>query len=138
MRVGFTGTQNGCTMRQKEALRKLVQSLPIEELHHGDCIGADAQVHTMLPRDKVHIHPAIVDSSKRAFCKGAVSYPPAPPLDRNKHIVDSTEMLIACPKASEELRSGTWSTVRYARKCGRPIKVVWPDGRVTDGAHECD
>jgi hypothetical protein len=41
-------------------------------------------------------------------------------------------MLAACPKGPEERRSGTWATVRYARKTGKPVVIFWPDGTVTE------
>lgn len=133
MRVGFTGTQHGCTMAQKRALHKVLMSLPMTEFHHGDCIGADSQAHHLLPPAvPIFIHPGIVDASRRAFCKSAMvvaTYQPKPPLDRNKLIVDFTEALVACPQTmEEEHRSGTWSTVRYARKLGRSITLLFPDG----------
>jgi hypothetical protein len=54
------------------------------------------------------------------------------PTSRNHDIVDETELLIACPgELAEAVRSGTWATVRYARKLGRPIVIFWPDGSVT-------
>jgi outer membrane protein insertion porin family len=54
------------------------------------------------------------------------------PLDRNRAIVDSCDVLIACPKGPEEQRSGTWATVRYARKQKKRIVIIWPDGEVTE------
>ena len=40
-------------------------------------------------------------------------------------------MLSATPGGfKEELRSGTWACVRYARKADRPVHIVWPDGKV--------
>ena len=39
-------------------------------------------------------------------------------LHRNIDIIKNSSLLIACPvdKNKEELRSGTWSTIRQARK----------------------
>ncbi|MBA3354736.1 MAG: hypothetical protein H0U18_02115 [Pyrinomonadaceae bacterium] len=31
----------------------------------------------------------------------------------------------------EQLRSGTWSTIRKARKARKQVTIVWPDGKVT-------
>ena len=46
-------------------------------------------------------------------------------------IVDESDFLIGTPKGfCEELRSGTWSTIRYARKKGMEITIVYPDGSV--------
>ena len=57
---------------------------------------------------------------------------PRPYLSRNKDIVRETDMLIATPaEAEEQRRSGTWSTIRFARKLGKPVFVIWPDGTVT-------
>lgn len=75
--------------------------------------------------------------AKRAFCyrrKGVggelpIEREPGPYLWRNHQIVDATSALIAAPFGfEEELRSGTWATVRYARKLGRPVRFFWPDG----------
>ena len=52
---------------------------------------------------------------------------PAPYLERNKEIVASSNLLIACPVGDkEELRSGTWSTVRFARKICTELVIVYP------------
>lgn len=132
MKLGFTGTQNGLTLAQRNALRALLNSLPIDEFHHGDCIGADAAAHGMVVhRAKVYIHPSD-RKDKRAFCTGAaVVHRPKPPLDRNHDIYAPVDTMVACPKTTfEERRSGTWATVRHAFKAGKPVTVVWPDGRV--------
>jgi hypothetical protein len=58
--------------------------------------------------------------------------PELPPLDRNKVMVDECPTLIGMPKGmQEELHSGTWATIRYARKRKREIIIVWPNGEVT-------
>jgi predicted Rossmann fold nucleotide-binding protein DprA/Smf involved in DNA uptake len=37
--------------------------------------------------------------------------------------------MIATPHSYVEIgRSGTWATVRYARKAGKPIYLILPDG----------
>jgi hypothetical protein len=41
-------------------------------------------------------------------------------------------VLLAVPKGMiEELRSGTWSTIRRAKKHGINVVICWPDGSVT-------
>jgi hypothetical protein len=38
---------------------------------------------------------------------------------------------LACPRGyTEELRSGTWATIRYARKTGVPYVIIFPDRTV--------
>lgn len=123
----------GQRYRFSEIMREQSSAL----LHHGDCIGADAQAHSIAREYNrpVTIHPPD-DDSKRAFCEGASSIrEPKPYLARNKDIVTETEWLIATPKGySEELRSGTWATIREARRQKKPITIIWPDGRATADA----
>jgi hypothetical protein len=129
--VGFTGTQEGMTGAQLSRVRRIVASL-YGWLHHGDCIGADAQAHDLARNKglKVALHPPI-NPSKRAFCDADLIHQEADYLTRNRAIVNVTDGLIACPKSfEEELRSGTWSTVRYARRLGKPRVIVYPDGSV--------
>lgn len=139
LKLGFTGTQEKPTVRQIRTVAQamvchcLIEYLPVE-FHHGDCVGADYYAH-LLARAlwfKIWIHPP-TDESRRAFCNAMPEriLPAKPFLERNKDIVEATEILIAAPRGPEEVRSGTWSTVRYARKRGRPIYICWPDGRLT-------
>lgn len=134
MRVGFTGTQDGMTEAQDEALDAwLLSHDDIAWFHHGDCIGSDKQAHDAALGNGINIaiHPPS-DSSKRAWCMGAREVrDPKPYLDRNHDIVDECDVLIATPKTFiEVLRSGTWATIRYALKRGKPVTIIWPNGSV--------
>jgi hypothetical protein len=56
---------------------------------------------------------------------GDVLYKPKPPLARDRDIVNAVEFLIAAPKSDDQtLRSGTWTTIRYARKTGKEIWML--------------
>lgn len=136
-RVGFTGTQQGMTSRQKKLLRahfiRLAKKHDHIELHHGDCVGADAECHTIAvetlqDRLTVVLHPP-TNSYKRAYCTspGQITLPALPYLDRNQAIVDAVDGMFATPEEEEEqLRSGTWATVRRARKRKRPLIILNP------------
>ena len=120
--MGFTGSREVMTDRQKETFRQILPKCGPTEFHHGDCLGADAEAHAIVKSccatARLIIHPPSSDSL-RAFCQGDAHLPPKPYLARNQDIVDECEVLVAAPKTTEEqLRSGTWATIRYARKRG--------------------
>ena len=122
--VGFTGTRKGMSPHQKWVLSQYLA--PDDEFHHGDCVGADAEAHDMAARlgCRIVIHPCTL-RAQRAFKKGDTVFPPLPPLERNKIIVDQCEVLCAAPATDEEeLRSGTWATIRYARRIGRQVIML--------------
>lgn len=129
-KIGFTGTQIGMNERQRNLLQRFMDEHQPFEFHHGDCVGADAQSHrlALLYKAKIVIHPPEVNR-KRAFCKNAYSIRIVEPyLDRNRSIVDETDVLIAIPKESQmQIRSGTWYTVRYARKKNKPVYIIYPN-----------
>ena len=127
--IGFTGTQIKLPKVRYDALR--AKLLPLHGFsivfHHGDCIGSDAIAHH-IAKDlgfKIHIHPPNI-STLRAKCKADIVERPLPYLQRNKFIVDACQLIFAMPKnpKEEELRSGTWATVRYARKTGKRVIFV--------------
>jgi hypothetical protein len=138
MKVGFTGSRDGTTCEQHKALCAKVRELDITEFHHGCCVGADAEafaaVRTWVKAARTVAHPP----DKRAMLSGNAVLlsderrEPRPYLDRNRDIVDACDVLLACPKGPEEQRSGTWATVRYARKKGKQIYIFWPNGEVTE------
>lgn len=142
LRVGFTGTREQITYHQKVELHNRISLFkPGWELHHGCCVGADTEAHLLtrinhLGEVVIHGHPPLQDIHLSKVVGGCdVLYPAAHYLDRNKTIVASTDCLIAVPLTdTNSVRSGTWSTVRYARALGRPILIIYPDGHVeTEG-----
>jgi hypothetical protein len=132
VKVGFTGTRHGMTEEQWRTVRMTLIILRATECHHGDCIGADlqfAKLASVLGGTTVS-HPP-VKRELRAFHMSDQVRAPKTYVARDHDIVDDTDVLIATPKtAHEEPRSGTWLTVRYARKQGKRVFLILPDGRV--------
>ena len=134
--IGFTGTQQGITRNQRvllyRCLKNLFDSDDINVLHHGDCIEGDTEAHDLAVRIgyEIEIHPSTI-KSKRAFKNtGKIRkiHEAKPPLERNHDIVNASRLLLACPKEEHEvLRSGTWSTVRYARKKHKRVETILPN-----------
>lgn len=134
--AGFTGSREGLTSFQRGNLLGLLSELRPRVLHHGDCVGADVEAHLFCValRVRVRIHPP-ADDRLRAFCSfigsGVEMIEDAKPyLVRNRDIVDECDYLIGCPGGVEVRRSGSWATIRYARELGKPVFVLYPDGRV--------
>ena len=133
MNIGFTGTQVGMTKEQRQTFTKLCTK--IDSLHHGCCIGADKQVHDIATEKKIWavLHPPL-NRSKMAIYEGSETRRAKEYLQRNHDIVLETDLLIATPKEfNEQLRSGTWSTIRYARRVNKPILIILPNGKVQKG-----
>lgn len=148
MNIAFTGTQLGMTAVQRQAVARTMANLFAEatdavRFGHGDCIGADAEFHALAaylmsknPRVAIEAFPCTV-VGKRAYSPGvqlAVIHPPKEPMARNKDLAVWAHVLIAAPKdpAGETIRSGTWSTVRRARKAGCRIFIVRRSGTIQE------
>jgi hypothetical protein len=142
LHIGFTGTQAGMTPWQKARLALHIRhllGLGAEQVyfHHGLCIGADAEAHAIFrelcPGGRVIGHPPENTSKMAKFDPGDFyeMRAPKPYLDRNRDIVDETTHLIGTPKEDGPvLRSGTWSTIRYAKKMSgeaRGLVVIHPN-----------
>ncbi len=135
IKVGFTGTRHGMSEQQKKEFAKLVNAKDFSEFHHGVCIGSDEQAHNIIlqlnkAKDvKIVGHPPKFKGSI-AQCDCDVNMKPFDYLERNHHIVDATDILVATPDTKEKIRSGTWSTVRYARGKKKKIYIIKQNGRV--------
>ena len=135
MKIGFTGTRHGMANEQKKSLHLLLKNTlkKVTEFHHGDCIGSDADAHkiikTNILTNKIVIHPPSYNKF-RANCKGDVALQPLPYIERNHNIVDETDVLVATPDTPEKLHSGTWATIRYARKQHKDIYIIRPSGKI--------
>jgi len=135
MVVGFTGTHKGMSFAQRDVLVDLLRQHQPVAFHHGDCVGADEQAAYLAYTLGIPVvaHPP-ADPKQRANTSWGTVLPPASYGDRNQAIVDACDLLIAAPAGPERLRgSGTWWTVRMARRAEKSIQVVWIDGRVLDG-----
>ncbi len=142
--LGFTGTRRGMTFLQFQAVCRLLvtQDGPesvdgVEVVRHGDAVGGDADfariVRWIEPAPKVVVHPRDGDD-RRAHTPADAVEPVASALDRARAIVDGCDVLLACPpEAAEESRSGTWGTIHYARRAGKQVILVYPDGSVAAG-----
>ena len=132
IKIGFTGTRHGMSEEQKSEFKKIIKSKECEEFHHGMCIGSDEQAHQIAKDTKIKVvgHPP---SFKKfmATTECDITKKPFDYLKRNKNIVDEAEILIATPDVKEKVRSGTWSTIRYARKKGKRIYIIHKNGRTT-------
>ena len=131
-RMGFSGTHKGMTDHQRQSLIYLLRELVPNEFHHGDCIGSDAEAHMLVrdysPATKIHIHPGhnySGESPTRARMKGDVWYAPKHYLDRDWDIVIATDYLVATPEKDREvLRSGTWATLRRAKRLSKSYMIL--------------
>lgn len=141
MKIGVTATQNGLTEAQVRTAERLLGSAT--EFHHGECVGGDEELHNICraiaPDATIVSHPP-TDPSKRAFhVVPDLTREPKPYRERNTDIVNETDCLIAFSGIPFEIvRSGTWMTVRIARKAlakGDKINIiiVWPDGSTSPG-----
>jgi hypothetical protein len=131
--VGVTGTRYGMTPAQRGAVRGVLLEVRATEVHHGDCVGADAEFHEVagsLGLRRVAHPPS--DPRLRAFCDAEEVRDPKPYLVRDQDIVnDGRDAIIAAPyEATEQARGGTWKTIKMAKKAGRPLAIVLRDGEV--------
>ncbi len=132
--LGVTGSREVRYGAQVQQVALLLKEWQVTELHHGDCVGADAEVHREARRTKqnprIIIHPPL-HAGWRAYCVGDLILPKKEYIARNHDIVASSDAMIALPKSEvEERRSGTWATVRYAREHGVPVLIILPDGKM--------
>lgn len=144
MKIGFTGSREGGTSLTFRVFNNLVlnQFVDAVEFHHGCCVGWDEQACNLVGYCKGRnpdflriAHPGDWPSltSEWARENSEAVHPWKKNLDRNRDIVDACDWLIACPRTqAEERRSGTWATIRYARKKGRRITIINPDGTLTE------
>lgn len=144
LHIGFTGTRHGMTEAQKLALREITADDAIAHdywaIHHGDCVGADAEFHAYMtsasdPQCIRIIHPGPIGENS-AGCeideRRDERRSPAPHMQRNRCIVAQSAIMIAAPYEMEpQKRGGTWATIGFAKKAGKPLAILWPDGTIT-------
>jgi hypothetical protein len=133
MKLGVTATQRGMTDRQRQMFRARVIELRPSALIHGGCTGGDDHADIIaaelgVPRfvfPSTRVDKRVPDDVLRARTGSSVTIMPAKePLDRNPDIVNAVDKIIACPQQSRMItRSGTWTTVRLARRILGDVNV---------------
>ena len=134
--AGFTGTQRGMTSAQLEKVEAFLKERPPYFVIHGACIGADDEFDELAASLKIRRYAFPSDIKDKTVDPGIlrsrtgssiVIAKPAPPLKRNKLIVDASNLLIACPGQNFEiLRSGTWTTIRRCRETRKQLVLIYP------------
>lgn len=128
MKIGFTGNRKGLNEKQKQEILNYFNEQKVIEVHHGDCIGCDSDFHDLIsknfPEINIVIHPPDNDKM-RAFKTSDNICKTKTYLKRNHDIVDNSDTLIGCPSGQEIIRSGTWATIRYAKKNNKPTLIYY-------------
>lgn len=133
IKIGFTGNRHGLNLVQKEQIELVLNEYDNIIASHGDCVGSDTEFHELCMKHKemnpnkiieIHIYPPN-NPTLRAFNRGDLLMEEQPYLTRNLNILKNSNILIACPidKNKEEMRSGTWSTIRQAKKRNMQIYI---------------
>lgn len=137
LKIGFTGTRKGMTKDQFSKIRQFLDGLEFIA-NHGDCEGGDEDFDVICHDLGAERHLFPSTSKTRRFSERErperciMAQAPKEPMARNPDIVNFSEIMLGGPgMMEEELRSGTWATIRYARKIRRPVVIFWPDGSIT-------
>lgn len=129
--IAFTGTRTPPEDAAQEIERVLAGLPKNARILTGGAIGVDALVARAAHRAGFHVHTVLpanrrqVDSCWAQFCRTHEQMPTGTSyMQRNNRLVALADRLIAFPRtADEELRSGTWATVRRGRAKGVLVEV---------------
>lgn len=140
MRYSFTATRDATPEDAHTIQQRLMQLQAVTAIYTGGAPGGDqliAELALTLFPDALHglVLPAkrwvdmpFVERWKdRLYGEGyAIHWTEMHPLKRNSVLVDmGHDALEAFPlRRPEILRSGTWATVRYARRTGVPVTIT--------------
>jgi hypothetical protein len=138
MKVGFSGTRLGMTAFQLETFIECLLELKPSEFHHGCCVGADFQAHMAAKKLEIGIvaHPPINRDLAFTPTGCIIVHKPYTYLERNSHIVDASELLIATPHSMTNRTGGTWRTIQYAKDAKKKICIITPMGELEDDGNE--
>ena len=144
MIIGATGTRESVSNAQRawvyQTFEDGVADGSIRRVHHGACTGADEFIHEAAIECGlfVEVWPPIKTNYLSAQClyghRLVTVHRAMPYLNRDREIVKAgTDGLIALPKQdaepSPESWGGTWYTVNFAVRIGRPVRICYPNGR---------
>lgn len=137
----FTGTRQGWTGAQFKGVRRVFHILKDQgcrTLLHGVCVGSDESADALAIDEFQFItvgYPGVNGQGQSPWrshgCRCAMM-PEEEYQIRDHKMVDRSEAVVATPKGMfEETRgSGTWLTIRYAKKQGKRLYIVYPTGEI--------
>ena len=141
--IASTGPREGMTRAQVGGVTGLLSVVPPEHrtLREGDCVGCDQIVATTARELNcgwwIIGHPGFSrydpgSTKHRAWFPADVTVKPKEHLARNRDMVKLGLALLATPAGPyvKGAHSGTWYTINYALRIGRPVAVIWPDGQL--------
>lgn len=129
MKIGFTGTRKGMSALQLKEVEEWLHNAAADfhlSVHHGICIGADVEFHSIVrklfgPWPIIHGWPSTLSGMTGEWAANNCDklHEPMAPLLRNLKIVESVDILLAAPfEMEEQRRGGTWSTIRAVKRRG--------------------
>jgi len=136
--LGITATRNKLNSDQRNRLTQVLAEhfiVGIRQLEHGCCTGGD-EMAALLGKDlgyRVVAHPPKNKAffSQKSYDASDEHLPELDYLERNRMIVSRVNLLVAVPGTVEEVvRSGTWTTLRYARERRLTRIIIFPDGKL--------
>lgn len=134
--LGFTGTQEGMTLQQRETVQRLVEELNPSIVRHGACKGADAEFSEIAAHAGVPVivaHPGHDQHGRSPHRAKSFHYTDLLDAERymkrNRAIIAKSNLIIACPNAQPFFKKGgTFLTTQAALAAKKAVTVVWPDG----------
>ena len=143
--IGATGTRDKITDAQRgwvyTTFEEAVLDGSIRRVHHGACTGADEFIHEVALESgiRIDVWPPIVTKYLAPQC--LITHPlvtvhhQMPYLNRDREVVrHGATGLIALPRQDvrppRESWGGTWYTVDFAERMGRPVVICYPNGRI--------
>lgn len=132
MILGFSGTRRGMSKRQRGIVISVLMRLAPTELHHGDCVGADAQINEIAHQlgIPIHLHPPD-NPALRAHCVDGVRkvYPEKDYLARDRDIVKASDLILATPLSNgKSQRGGTWYVIKQAGSKKKDLIICFTNG----------
>ncbi len=146
IRYGFSGSRVVNNEQMAVIKRTLAELPPGDEYTTGACVGVDDLVGRWCWRHHSSaLHRVIVPANRSRVASWWLDQMVVDPLDeedivveempagttykdRNQRIVDCSDILLAFPAYAENdpksSRSGTWQTIRMARRAGLEVRTI--------------
>lgn len=139
--LGISGSRNGCSQVQYDAVwdfLRVASQKAYHTLNTGCCLGVDELVTVLAYYDykmKIIAFPPRVETylSRITLDLADDAHDPEDYLIRNGNIVRNSELMLFVPKNFHDDHSGTWSTMRYAGRLSKKMKIFWPSGEISEG-----